>query len=62
MKVIWKTWDVFYVYKWSSYYLDFFSANMINACLVVNVICAWLTANVTCKEVRIRMSPWKAEW
>ena len=35
---------------------------MIYACLIVNVICtSWLTANVTCKEVRFGMSPWKAK-
>ena len=35
LNVIWKTCDVFYVYTWSSYYLDFLSANTIYACLIV---------------------------
>ena len=35
LNVIWPTCDVFYVYKWSSCYLDFFSANTIYAYLIV---------------------------
>ena len=35
LNVIWRTYDVFYVFKWSSYDPTFLSANTIYACLIV---------------------------